>query len=428
MDQRFSKLFNLSEAQAIAVLDTPPDQVSANDSRYIAASHLANFPSDQAIAALIRALHQTQDTLANRIVRRKSIETLGRLQAPQALPQISACLQDTDCYTVENAVWAIGEIGTDDPQILAHIAQLLEQPNQTYRVILHTLAKLNYTPALDQIRCFRTDSNPLIASAAIAAVCRLTGEDSEIEQIVALLLHDNVLVRRLSIQDLIDVQYIDAIPAIARCPVSLVFRLRGIRLLAEAGMAAGTLTFAQIQPHLEQVLRDHPQDLDLIHRYDQALPVPRLVRDLYDTDFGRCYLATLTLLKHHAQAAPAALFATYEAEAHNDYGAHFHVVKLFGWLKHAPAFELLIEALHNQAPQFQKSRVAAAIALGELGDPTAIPELQACLSTQIWDLKYATLMALAQLGDTSGDAQVGPDDDWLVRARAQSRLPSPLSA
>ena len=51
--------------------------------------------------------------------------------------------------TVENAVWAVGEIGTSDVNILEDIAQLLDKPGQTYRVIIHTLTKLNYEPALD---------------------------------------------------------------------------------------------------------------------------------------------------------------------------------------------------------------------------------------------------------------------------------------
>ena len=241
-------------------------------------------------------------------------------------------------------------------------------------------------------------------------------------QVVAMLQHSNVLARRLSIQDLIDAQYYDAIPQIARCPVSLVFRLRGMRMLAETGIPAGAIAFATVQPYLEQSLRDHPNDLDLVHAYDQPPALAFLMRELYETDFGRCYLATKTLLDHHAEAAPAALFATYAEEAKNDYGAHFHVMKLFGWLKHAPAYDLLIEALHNKQPQFQKSRAAAAIALAELGDPRAIPDLKACLETKIWDLKYAALMALEKLGDTSGYAIVADDSDWLIQAKASAKL------
>ncbi|MEL7035698.1 MAG: HEAT repeat domain-containing protein, partial [Cyanobacteria bacterium J06592_8] len=154
------------------------------------------------------------------------------------------------------------------------------------------------------------------------------------------------------------------------------------------------------------------------HDYDQLPALPVLIRALYETDFGKCYLAINTILKDYAEAAPAALFATYTEEACGDYGAHFHVVKLFGWLKHAPAYDILLEALNNPQPQFQKSRAAAAIALAELGDPKAIPVLKACLETKIWDLKYATLMALEKLGDTTAHHVLATDPDKLIQARA----------
>ena len=420
MDKRFFSFFNLTEDQAIALLDTPQAQIGEEDSRYIAASHLINFSSDRSIAALMRAVQQTDPVLENRIVRRKSVETLGRLQAVQALPVIRTCLADDDCYTVENAVWAIGEIGTQDPDILAEIAQLLDKPGQTYRVIIHTLTKLDYQPAVARIRRFVDDIDPPTASAAIAAICRLTRDFSQMGKVVAMLQHKNVLGRRLSIQDLIDARYYDAIGNIARCPVSLVFRLRGIRMLAEAGIADKALTFATIQPHLEQTLRDYPGDLDLVHSYEKLPDLPFLIHQLYETDFGRCYLAAKMILENYSEEAPAALFAAFAEEANNDYGAHFHVVKLFGWLKHSPAYDLLLEALHNSQPQFQKSRAAAAIALGELGEKRAIPELKACLETKIWDLKYAALMALEKLGDVTGYEIAVADQDWLVRAKVDA--------
>lgn len=420
MDKRFFSFFNLTEDQAIALLDTPQAEIGEEDSRYIAASHLINFSTDRSIAALMRAVQQTDPVLENRIVRRKSVETLGRLQAVQALPVIRTCLADDDCYTVENAVWAIGEIGTQDPDILAEVAQLLDKPGQTYRVIIHTLTKLDYQPAVARIRRFVDDIDPPTASAAIAAICRLTRDFSQMGKVVAMLQHKNVLGRRLSIQDLIDARYYDAIGNIARCPVSLVFRLRAIRMLAEAGIADKTLTFARIQPHLEQTLRDYPGDLDLVHSYEKLPDLPFLIHQLYETDFGRCYLAAKTILENYSEEAPAALFAAFAEEANNDYGAHFHVVKLFGWLKHSPAYDLLLEALHNSQPQFQKSRAGAAIALGELGEQRAIPELKACLETKIWDLKYAALMALEKLGDVTGYEIAAADQDWLVRAKVDA--------
>jgi bilin biosynthesis protein len=419
MDKRFASMFNLTEEKAIEILDTPQEQIGEDDSRYIAASHLVNFDTEQTIDALIRAIHNNDRQLDNRIVRRKSIESLGRLRATKALGVIRDCLADEDCYTVENAVWAIGEIGTRDPKILDEITGLLSKPQQSYRVIIHTLTKLEYQPALPEIQKFTNSADGPIASAAIAAVGRLAKDFSQIEKVLAFLQHPQVLARRLCIQDLIDAKYHGAIPHIAYCPVSIVFRLRGVRLLADDGWAAGVLTFESVQPHLEQVLRDHPSSLKLVHSYGTTPTLETLIRDLYDVDFGRCYLAIQLILEHYAEAAPAALFANYTEEAWSDYGAHFHVVKLFGWLKHAPAYELILEALHNTQPQFQKSRAAAAIALGELGDPRAIPALQASLTAKPWDLRYAALLALAKLGDNR--IELGADEtDWLVKAKAAS--------
>jgi bilin biosynthesis protein len=418
MDKRFINMFNLSEEQAIQILDRPQKDIGEEDSRYIAASHLINYQSENSIAALIRAVQNLEPELDNRIVRRKSIESLGRLQATQAIPVIRDCLGDEDCYVIENSVWSIGEIGTQDPEILEEIAKLLDRPGQSYRVIIHTLIKLDYLPALERIRKFTTDEDGPIASAAIAAVGRFTKDYSLMDRVVGFLQHRSVLARRLCIQDLIDAKYYGAIPHIVYCPVSIVFRLRGVRMLADAGQFEGVLKFEDVMGSIETVLRDHPQDLKMVHSHPQPLPLVTLIRDLYDTDFGKCYLATQAILSQYAAEAPAALFATYEEEAHNDYGAHFHVMKIFGWLRHAPAYDLLVAALHNTQPQFQKSRAAAAIALGEIGDSRAISELEKCLSTRLWDLKYAALIALEQLESYSSYQLAIEDVDWLVRAKA----------
>ncbi len=418
MDKRFFNLYNLTEQEAIAVLDSPKDQTDEGNSRYTAAAHLVNFPTNSSINALIRAVENTDSSLDNRIVRRKAVETLGRLQAKQALSVIRKCLGDEDCYTVENAVWAIGELGIQEEEILEEVAQVLEKPGQLYRTIIHILAKLNYQPALSRLRHFVDHEDPPIASAAISAICRLSGDDTEMGKLVEFLQHSSVNARRGCIQDLIDCQYHPAIPEISRCPVSLIFRLRAIRLIGYSGIAKGILTFEQIQPDLEQVLRDHPNDLNLVHEYDQTPTLAFAIAELYQTDFGRCYLAIKTLLETYQDETPQALLDTYEEEAHNDYGAHYHVMKLFGWLKYAPAYDLLMSALQNPLPQFQKSRAAAAIALGEIGDKQAIPALKASLETNIWDLKYAALMALEKLGDYSCHAAIANDNDPLIAAKA----------
>ncbi|MEH1865645.1 MAG: HEAT repeat domain-containing protein [Nostoc sp.] len=419
MDKRFFKMFGLTEDQAIAIIDTPLEQLEDASDKYIAVSHLINYPTEQSIAALVRAIETSNpDELDHRIVRRKAVESLGRLQAESALPVIRQCLKDDDIYTIENTVWAIGEIGTKDPEILEEVAQLLDKPGQIYRVIIHTLANADYQPSLERVNKFTQAEDEPTRSAAIATVCRFSGDYSQITEVMALLQSSSVNARRGCIQDLIDARYYKAIPEIARCPVSLVFRLRGLRMLLDAGVPSGEITFTEIQPYLEKVLYDHPNDLDLVHEYDATPVLDFVINELYETDFGRCYLATKTLLDIYPQEAPQALLTTYGDKAYNDYGAHYHVMKLFGWLKYAPAYDLLIENLHNREPQFQKSRAACAIALGELGDSRAIPEIKICLNTPIWDLKYACLLALDRLGDSSGREICAHDGDWLIRAKA----------
>jgi bilin biosynthesis protein len=398
MDNRFSRLFNLTEAQAIEILDGPADDSDEASGRYIAASHLVNFDTAASVAALVRAAQNADPDLDNRIVRRKAVESLGRLKVKTAVPVIAGCLADEDAYLVENAAWALGEIGTDDAAILEQLADALTRPEQSYRTIIHTLASLGYEPAADRIAPFATSEKAPIASAALSALYQLRGDREAIPKVMTFLQSLDVNARRGSIQDLIDARYYRAIPHIARCPVSSVFRLRGIRLLAEAGIADGALTFAQVQPLLESVLRDHPNDVALVHSYDQPPNVTELVQALYGTDFGRCYLASKTLIDHCPESAPAAMLESYRAEGYNDYGAHYHMMRLFGWLKMTEAYDLLIEALNNKAPQFQKSRVAAAIALGELADTRAVEALQAALAVPIWDLQYAALMALEKFG------------------------------
>ncbi len=418
MDKRFANIFGLTEEQCIALLDTPPEQAEDESERYIAASQLANYPSEASIDALIRAVNTTYDSLDNRITRRKSVETLGKLKASRSLDTIRACLSDEDRYTVESAVWAIGEIGTEHKEILEDIAQLLGKPNQTYRVIIHTLVKLDYGAAVERVSPFMDAEDEPTASAAIATVCRFNRDFSQIDRVVAFLQSDSVNARRACLEDLINSQYYPAIPAIARCPISLMFRLRAVRALAESGMAASEVTLEDVLPVIEQILWDHPQDLDLVHEYDQPPSLEFLVQELYQTDFGRTYLAIQTFIEQQADTAPAALFATYEAEAHNDYGAHYHVMKLMGWLKHQPAYNLLLEALNNTSPQFMKSRAAAALSLGELEDSRAIEALQASAHSKIWMLQYASLMALEKLGDYSQHKLLLDANDWAVRAKA----------
>ncbi len=410
-------IFDLTEDQAISLLEADPEQLEEPEDRYIAASQLAKHPSERTINTLIATIQAPSLDLHTRIVRRKAVESLGYLQAFVALPTLHDCLQDEDCYTVDNAVWSIGEIGTQDVAILTDIVLLLDRPRQNHRLIIQTLAKLGYQPATEEIRSFIDAEDEATASAAISAMYQLTGDGSHMEKIIELLQHSSVNVRRSCIQDLIDAEQYSALPKIARSPVSIAFRLRGVRLLAERGILSQKMTFQQIEPVLNRVLLDHPNDLEFVHEYDQTPSLEFAINELYQTDNGRCYLATQTLLESYPETAPDALIHEYHHKAHGDYGAHYHVIKVLGWFQYAPAYNIFIEALSNPQPQFQKSRAAAAISLGRLGNPNAIPVLRSFTSNKIWTLSYACLMALEQMGE-SLNGVIKPDSaDLFVREK-----------
>lgn len=422
MDKRFSVLFNITEETALRLLQTPLEELDDPSARYAAACHLVHFKSPRTIRALIEAIENCDDQLYNRITRRKAIETLGRFKAQEALPVIRKCLADDDCYTVENAVWAIGEIGTTDESLLQEITALLAKPGQNYRVIIQTLARLHYQPAASSIRPFLTYNDDCVVSAAISALARLAGDYSPVSRLLEFLQSPNVNVRRGVIQDLMDLNYYPAIPAIASCPVSIVFRLRGIRHLGENAITQGVKPFSEIEPYLDQVIYDDPYTLELVHEYDAPPTIHFLLQELYHTDFGRCYLAAKTLLQSHSSGLGEVLMETWRQEAHNDYGAHYHVIRLWGRLKYQPAFDLLVEALENTAPQFQKSRAAAALALANFGGDTVLHLLRKNVHTDIFDLKYACLLALSQLGDWDTISQFCDDSDILISEKAKSIL------
>ena len=141
-------------------------------------------------------------------------------------------------------------------------------------MIIQTLVKLDYKPSVDRIKRFTTAADEPTRSAAIAAVYRFTGDVADIGQIVQLLQSQNVNSRRAAIQDLMDATYALAIPDIVKCPVSVVFRLRGIRFLAQPGVESGEIDFATVMPSLDAAIAEDRKSTRLNSSHDLASRMP----------------------------------------------------------------------------------------------------------------------------------------------------------
>ena len=419
---RFQNLFpGLSQAEALRTLRKPLEELEDVSDRYLAATHLVNFPDEQTIAALMVCAADGHPAQAQRIARRKAVESLARLGARQALPVIQDCLSSEDNYLVENAVWALAELQAPPEAVRDALLQLLKDERQNRRVVAQTVARLGIQEAVAPLEALRQEHDPLLVTAATAALVQLTGKKDGLTGMEAYLCHPNVTVRRAVIQDLMDAQAFDALAAIAAAPVSPVFRLRGVRALADQQHQQGIAQAAVLLPLVDGILLDDPATISLVHRYDTTPSLDFLVQELYGTDFGRVYLAVASLMALSKADTLAALTRSFADRGWNDYGAHYHMIKLFGWLGDAQALPLVREALVNRRPQFQKSRPAAAIALARLDPRNAGPALQAAASKgSFWELRYAALMGLEQLGLSTPPASVA-DSDWLVALRANEK-------
>ncbi|MCY4360278.1 MAG: HEAT repeat domain-containing protein, partial [Cyanobacteria bacterium MAG APA_bin_95] len=146
---RFRNLFpGLSQAEALATLRKPLEELEDVSDRYLAAAHLVNFPDERTVAALMTCAADCHPAQAQRIARRKAVESLARMGARQALPVIQSCLNSEDTYLVENAVWALAELEAEPDAVTNALLQLLKDGRQNRRVVAQTAARLGIQEAV----------------------------------------------------------------------------------------------------------------------------------------------------------------------------------------------------------------------------------------------------------------------------------------
>ena len=129
----------------------------------------------------------------------------------------------------------------------------------------------------------------------------------------------------------------------------------------------------------------------------------------------------------------------YKRQAHNDYGAHYFLMRLFGlveaWTNEALLHirNILSDAIRDKRPQFRKSPPAALLSFAKLFPGQYDCFLDNCLSLESnlsWDMRYAGLL-LIQSNQTE-DLQLRyqrqlqqlfeSDDDSLLQLKAKSIL------
>jgi len=384
---RFDNIhLGLTKQEALRILEQPLEALESASDYYMAASHLINFPGDSTEKALLQLLAVDSVEQPIRLAQRKAVEVLGRLNAQQAIS-------------------AIG--------------------------LIQSLAGLKVRSALAAIQSLQNDSNPGVRGAALCAIALLSEQRDQLLALEDHLTLPNQMDRQSAIQDVINAGATNLLASVLQAPVSPVFRMRALKALwPEGAMECEGMVLTDA---LDALMRDDPSALVLVHRYDDEPESAFLIQEFFGTDFSRCYLALQTLRQGPTEALWPLLRRGWLEDAHNDYGAHYFFIRLFGshkrWPMEAMAMitEWLVEAVDNQRPQFVKSKAAALLALASL-DPLLckrhLSRWQDVERTPWWECRYAAAMA-QELIDSGEDREVinGKETHPYVQARLQLLRP-----
>ena len=414
--------------------------VSEQDSEsdfYTAAAHLINCPCVETEQALIDFLqYRITSCQSVKITKRKIVEVLARLGCIDAIPVIGKCLWSDDIYLVENTVWSLQTLRCNDQALVDKMIDILEVDIANQRVIIQCLSSLDVSRSIDIIRPFQFSTVPGIKGAAISAIAKLTHNSEKVPEISLNLFLPNQMDRHFAIQDLIDANAIDQIDEVFSAPVSAVFKLRAIRKLYGNNLV-GTIN-SRLLSSLDSLLSCDLSVINCVHRYDE-IPSPEfLVGDLYNTDFSRCYLALKYLSCYPSSEIFPLLKDSWIEDAHNDYGAHYFFINLFGsildWSAESQSwiFETLLSSIFNVRPQFQKSRGASVLSLAKLNPAMLCQFMEEILTTRDslpWDMRFSLIQAIDKYSELDTVSkrmlilEISDDDkDLFVQARARMAL------
>ena len=427
----------LDQNGALKILATEFQDLESESDYYMAVSHLVNFPGQLANEALLNFLGRVSTESAVLLAQRKAVEVLARLGVTQAQAKIASFLDSSDIYMVENAAWALAKLGCQDQSVHQRLIRLLHDSRQNQRVLIQSLSKLSVFAALSKIVPLMDHKKSSVRGAAIAATIHLSGDRTRIADLVDHLYVPNQMDRQSAVQDLIDAGGIELMSSLLQAPISPAFRMRAVRALVDR--SSGEQLRNSALSAVDQVLRDDPRLITVLHHYGDPLSTKLLVEGLFHPDFSRCYLSMQTLLDRDPDDVWIHVWASWDNKAYNDYGAHYFMMHLFGLMRNwnqealSSIHGILLDAIRDRRPQFKKSPSAALLSFAILFPGQCDRFLTDGLNPVIqpfWDFRY-TLLLLLQSPELSQILSKNlevvknlsqSDPDYFVRWKAQSIL------
>ena len=427
----------LDQDGAIKILSQAFDDLESESDYYMAVSHLINFPGKRTNEALFSFLDKPSTDTPVGLAQRKAVEILARLGVTEAKSKIAKFLDSSDIYMVENTAWALARLNCQDPEVHQRMIHLVDDACQNQRVLIQSLSKLSVKSAISTISAHTAHEKSSVRGAAIAAMIHLSGDHSHLPDLSDHLFDSNQMDRQSAVQDVIDANAVQLLSDLLQAPISPAFRMRAVRALFDN--PSKKLSDHEATSSVDRILFDDPRLITVLHHYGESMPTQLLVEGLFHPDFSRCYLAMQELLKCDAREIWISVQSCWQEKAHNDYGAHYFLMRLFGfvegWTDDAllQIHTILSDAITDKRPQFRKSPPAALLSFAKLFPGQYDCFLDNCLSLEnnlSWDMRYAGLLLIQS--DQTEHLQlryqlqlqqlVESDGDSLLQLKAQSIL------
>lgn len=240
----------ISEAEALARLRQTADQ----SLQYYAAWWLGRMRSShpEAVELLRGALAQRQPRdpscgVEHNAVARNAARALGKLGDPSAVPDLLAALEDEDDGLREAAARALGELRAVEavpalsrrlaggPAVAGAPRQDSPRLREPCEALLEALGDIGRgdPEIVALIEPFVGHERPLIRSAACRALLQLSGDPRWAGELIQLLEHPALQVRRAALMDLGAIGWRPALPSICRTQAENSLKLIALRGLVE---------------------------------------------------------------------------------------------------------------------------------------------------------------------------------------------------
>ena len=401
----FDNLPPLSKDEALNILAKPISQLKLSSDYYKAVHHLYNFPGADTEHALLKLVESPLNDEPISIARRKAVEILASHGCLNAIPAIGKCLESFDTYLVESSVWALQELGCKEQKLINIMLNLLDDPKQNRRLLIQALSNLGVMSLLPYIKLYLQDMSLSsgILGASIAALNKLTGDTSNIKDLVKFLSLPNQNDRQCAVNDVINSGETNLLPYVLKTPVAPSFRIRALNEMWPEGIEE--LNGLDLFCVIDSLIRDDPNDLELPNLEHEISSTKDNIVSLFDTDFSKSCLALRALNKSNSEIIWPVL-SQYLDEITRDYGALYFAMILFrsipDWNEEALAKirEVTLSCLGSQWPDFIKFKPVAILALMKQ-DPSVVSEnMSQWLNqdlTPYWVSRYAALIALESL-------------------------------